>query len=252
MKRLAVLPLLAILILGASAGSKTIKNFGRDHMRVDGYELEHRREVEIEGTLENLLEIESALGDIEIVGGTDKVARLRVEIYEYKPDDLEVELSTDGRIYLESEGGYPSAVGSVYAEIPSHLELNIETGMGDVQVADMSGSEFISIETGLGGVTLMGLKDCQRVVVATGKGDIRLGPAGDLAEVELATGMGGIKVKDTMAVDIEASSGMGSIRFLDCDFDYVSGGTGMGSVKFKRSRFKDSDMSSGLGRVTYD
>lgn len=251
MKRLAVLPLLALLILGATASSKTIKNFGRDHIRVDGVKLEHRREVELRRELSELLEIESALGDIEVVGISGDVARLRVEIFEYTPDDLDVELTADGRIIYESAGGHPGAIGSVYAEVPAHLELDIETGLGDVELKDLSGGTRIEVETGMGGVTLDSVDGYEQVYVATGKGDIRLGPADGLHEVELATGMGGIKVKQAQVEDLEVSTGMGSIRFLDCELGHVSGGTGMGSIRFKRSTFEDSDLSSGLGRVTY-
>ncbi|MCP4547373.1 MAG: DUF4097 family beta strand repeat protein [bacterium] len=252
MKRLLLLPLLILLILGGTAGSKALKSLGRDHLTVDGVKLKHKREIELKGKLDDFLEIESALGDIEIHGIPGSRARLRIEIYEYKPGDIEVELTQDGSIILESEGRHPGAIGNVYAEVPNRLDLEIETGLGDVSISDFIGDGSIDVDTGLGAVILKDITNYRRLDIDTGKGDIYLGPVEDLEIVDLDTGMGAIKVKEAKVEEISASTGMGSIRFLDCDFDYVSGGTGMGSVKFRRTHYRESDISSGFGRVSDD
>ncbi len=250
LRRLTLLPLLALLVIGATGSSKTIKNFSKDHMRVDGVKLEYRREVEIEGVLDELLEIESGLGDMEIIGVAGNVARLNVEIYEYRRDDVTVELREDGRLELDSDGGHPTAIGRVYAEVPFGIDLLLETGLGDITINDMSGGDTIEVATGMGSVTIVHVDDYHSIDAATGKGDIRLGPCDNLDRVDMATGMGGIKVKSSTVEDLDVASGMGSIRFLDCDFGFVSGGTGMGSIHFKRTQYRESDVSSGLGRVT--
>ena len=250
LRRMTILLALGLLFLGATGSSKSIKSFSRDHMRVDGVKLEYQREVEIRGTLEDLLEIESGLGDIEIVGISGNEARLHVEIFEYKPDDVTVSLREDGRIVLDSRGDHPAALGRVYAEVPRSIDLMLETGFGEIEVSDMRGGGSMEIATGMGGITLVEVNDYREIDAATGKGDIRLGPCDGLDRVELATGMGGIKVKNSRVEDLDVSSGMGSIHFMDCEFGFVTGGTGMGSINFKRTQYRESDVSSGLGRVT--
>jgi hypothetical protein len=249
-RRLTILLGLALLILGATASSKSIKHFGRDHIRVDGVKLEHRREVEVKGPLTDLLEIESGLGDIEIIGVSGNEARLTIEIFEYKPDDVHVELREDGRVVLRSDGDHPAAIGRVYAEVPRGIDLLLETGLGDIEISDMQDGGTIEVATGMGGITIAQVNGYREIDAASGKGDIRLGPCDGLDRVDMATGMGGIKVKNSRIEDLDVSSGMGSIRFLDCDLGFVSGGTGMGSVHFKRTKYRESDVSSGLGRVT--
>jgi len=249
-KGLGLLALTAFLILGATASSRAVKHFGRDHMKVDGVSLEYRREVDLEGTLAERFSVESALGDVRITGVEGRTARLHVEIFEYTPDDLRVELDEDGRLVFKSEGGHPGAIGEIIAELPADLSLELSTGAGDVELKGMRGPR-IEIETGFGDVTLEDLAGQDRLEVSTGKGDIRMGPVEDLENVELSTGMGGIKVRDARVEDLEVSTGMGGIRLLDCALGRVSGGTGMGSVKFKRTTFDDSDVSAGLGGVSY-
>ena len=97
--------------------------------------------------------VESALGDVRITGVEGRTARLHVEIFEYTPDDLRVELGEDGRLVFKSEGGHPGAIGEIIAELPADLSLDLSTGAGDVELKGMRGPR-IEIETGLGDVTL--------------------------------------------------------------------------------------------------
>lgn len=251
MRRWTLLPLLALLLLGTTAGSRSVKDWGKDHIRVDGVKLEHRRTVELSGSADGLLEIESVLGDLEIQAVSGDELRLRVEIYEYEPGDLDVELRR-GRIVLNSRDGEPGAIGSVWAEVPEGLDLELTTGCGDIDVMGMKGSRSLVAETGLGDITFDDIKKVDEIEAATGKGDIRLGPAESIRMAELATGMGGIKVRDAEVEEIDTSSGMGSINFLDCRLGTVSGGTGMGKVRFKRTEYEYSDISSGFGGVRRD
>lgn len=251
MKQWIALPLLALLALGATGGSKSFEDWSKNHIRVDGERLEHRRTVELTGEGQELLEIESALGDLEIRAVEGNEIHLRVEIYEYAPDDVEVELHR-GRLVLHSRDGHESAVGAVVAEVPAGMELELATGYGDIDVQGMTGSRSIVAETGLGDVTLVGLDDVEEIEVATGKGDIRMGPAKGIVMAELATGMGGIKVHEAEVEEIDTATGMGGIRFLDCDLGIVTGGTGMGKVRFKRTDYRRSDISSGFGGVSGD
>ncbi len=251
MRNWIALPLLALLAMGATAGSKSFEDWGKDHIRVDGERLEYRRTVELSGGGQDLLEIESAMGDLEIHAVSGDEFRLRVEIYEYEPGDVEVELHR-GRLVLHSRDDHATAVGSVWAEVPEGVDLELTTGYGDIDIEGMKGSRNIVAETGLGDVTLEGLDDVEEIEVATGKGDIRMGPAKGIEMAELATGMGGIKVLEAQIEEIDTATGMGGIRFLDCELGTVSGGTGMGKVRFKRTEYRRSDISSGFGGVSGD
>lgn len=253
MRRWLAFALILVLAPPLTAGSRHLKDWGGDHMRVDGVKLEHRRTVELRADRpeDNLLEIESALGDLEIRGVRGDALRLTVEIYEYEPGDLTLELRR-GRIVLNSAGDHPGAVGAVVAEVPLDMDLELTTGYGDVDIEDMDGCSELVVETGLGDVTATGLERVEDIEIATGKGDIRLGPAREIGMAELATGMGGIKVREAEVDEIDASSGMGGIQFLDCELGLVTGGTGMGKIKFRNTDYDRSDISSGFGGVHRD
>lgn len=250
MKRWTILALLALLAVAGTAGSK-VKNWDDDHMRVDGVKLEHKRMVEIEGDADGRLELESALGDMEIRGVPGNTVRLRVEIHEAEPGDISVELS-HGRLRLTSASDNPGAIGDVWAEVPADLDLELSTGYGDMDVSSMNGSRRIILETGLGTITAEDLEGVEELEMSTGKGDLRLGPVKSMQMADLSTGMGGIKVRDAQVEELEVGSGMGGIDFLDCDLGLVSGGTGMGKVRFKRTEYRRSDVSSGWGGVHGD
>jgi hypothetical protein len=248
MKRLLLLPMLAVLILGTTAGSRTIQNLCDHGVRVDGVKLKHKRVVELEARLDRRLVIESAVGDIELHGVDGDDARLEVEIWERYPDDVEVAIE-DGEIVLRSRDHEPCVIGRVFGTIPAGIDLEIETGCGDVDLIDMARGHEIDVETGLGDITLQDIGGYRSIDASTGKGDIRLGPAEGLEDVELETGMGGIKIREAEVEELAVSSGFGSIHFLDCTFGSVSGSTGFGDVSFKRTRYDDSDISTGFGRV---
>jgi hypothetical protein len=241
---------LAILALGATAGSK-MKDWGEDHMTVDGAKLRHSRVVELDGKLDGFLELESGLGNLEVRGVPGEVAHLRLKIHEVEPGDLEVELD-HGRLRLKSASDKPGAIGDAWIDVPAGCELDLSTGYGDIDVSNMSGGRRIVAETGLGEVTLEDINGVTDIEVSTGKGDIRFGPATGIKAADLATGMGDIQVRDAKVEEIEVGTGMGGIDFLDCQLGLVSGSTGLGKVRFKRTQYERSDVSSGWGGVQGD
>ncbi len=252
MRRWPIVSLLAltVLALAATAGSK-MKDWGEDHITVDGVKLRHSRIVELEGKLDGFLELESGLGHLEVRGVPGDVARFRLKIHEVEPGDLEVRLE-QGRLRLVSASDKPGAIGDAWIEVPAGCELELTTGYGDIDVSGMQGGRRIVAETGLGDVTLEDIDKVTEIEVATGKGDIRLGPVTSVERVDLATGMGDIQVRDAQVQEIEVGTGMGGIDFLDCKLGDVSGSSGMGKVRFKRTEYERSDVSSGWGGVQGD
>ncbi len=252
MRRRHLVSLLALtaLALVATGGSK-VKDWGEDHMTVDGVKLRHSRSVELEGEVGDHFELEIGLGDLEVRGVPGQTARLRLKIHEVEPGDIEVRLE-QGRLRLVSASDNPGAIGDAWVEVPAGCELELTTGYGDIDVSKMSGGRRIVAETGLGEVTLEDISGVTEIEVATGKGDIRLGPVTDVERVDLATGMGDIQVRDAEVQEIEVGTGMGGIDFLDCKLGDVSGSSGMGKVRFKRTQYERSDVSSGWGGVQRD
>jgi hypothetical protein len=252
MRRWPIVSLLAltVLALGATAGSK-MKDWGEDHITVDGVKLRHSRIVELEGKPGDFLDLDSGLGHLEVRGVPGEVARFRLKIHEVEPGDLEVELD-HGRLRLKSASGNPGVIGDTWVEVPAGCELDLTTGYGDIDVADMRGGRRIVAETGLGEVTLENIDGVTEIEVATGKGDIRVGPITGVASADLGSGMGDIQVRDAQVQELAVSTGMGGIDFMDCRLGLVSGSTGMGKVRFKRTEYERSDVSSGWGGVQGD
>lgn len=252
MRRWPIVSLLALvlLVLGATAGSK-MKDWGEDHITVDGVKLRHSRIVELEGKPGDFLELESGLGHLEVRGVPGEIARFRLKIHEVEPGDLEVVLD-QGRLRFVSASDNPGAIGDAWVEVPAGCELELTTGYGDIDVSGMQGCRRIVAETGLGEVTLEDISEVTEIEVATGKGDIRLGPVTGVESADLASGMGDIQVRDAQVKEIEVGTGMGGIDFLDCRLGRVSGSTGMGKVHFKRTEYERSDVSSGWGGVQGD
>ncbi|MBM4117524.1 hypothetical protein FJ251_07215 [bacterium] len=245
-----ILLALAALILGATAGSK-MKDWGEDHMRVDGVRLEHSRLVELEGAPGGEFELEVGLGDIEVRGVSGDRARLRLKIPEAEPNDITVKLE-DGRLRLASASDNPGAIGDAWLELPAGCALELTTGYGDIDIIGMKGGRRIIAETGLGEVTLEDVGGIHEIEVSTGKGDIRVGPLAAIELAALKTGMGDIQVRDAEVEELEVGTGMGGIDFLDCRFGLVSGGTGLGKVRFKHTEYERSDVGSGWGGVQGD
>jgi hypothetical protein len=252
MRRWPIVSLLALLllVLGATAGSK-MKDWSKDHIRVDGVRLEHSRIVELEGEVGSAFELDAGLGDVEVRGVPGDRARLRLKIHEVEPGDLEVRLE-QGRLRLVSASDNPGAIGDAWIEVPAGCELDLTTGYGDIDIADMRGGRRIVAESGLGEITLENIDQVTEIEVATGKGDIRLGPATGVESADLASGMGDIQVRDAKVEELAVATGMGGIEFMDCRLGLVSGSTGMGKVRFKRTEYERSDVSSGWGGVQGD
>lgn len=245
-----VLLLLLPLVVGCGGGLCDVLK--RDTVRVDGVRLRHRRHVELNATNLSRLEVEAQRGDIMLRGTSGAVARLEVEIYEYRPGDATPRLSRDGQILFETRSGKPAAVGELRGKIPQSLSLDLATGMGAVEICEMRECAAIELSTGMGDILIAECEELRDLEASTGMGDLHLRRSRGLVRAELATGMGGIRVAEAQVRSLEVSSGMGGIKFRDCEFGRVTGGTGMGSIRFRETTYDQSDVSTGMGRVSYD
>jgi len=251
MKRILILLALGAVILGATGSSKLVKHFAEEGVEVDDVKLKHRRTIELRVDSADRLIYYAHVGDIRVRPGSGDRAVLSIELIEYEPGDGEAFLERDGSIGTRSKSGKPCALGELIAELPENLELELGSGLGDVELEGMDGSRRISVETGMGDIVLEDLSNVGRLEVETGMGEILMGPAKNIEEVDLETGMGSIKVRQVEAEMMDATTGMGGIRFNECHFDKLFAETGMGSVKLKDTVYRDSDLDTGLGSVKY-
>jgi len=251
MKRILIILALGIVFLGSTGSSRLVKHFAEEGVEVDGYKLKHRRTVELEVDLDGRLGYFAHVGDIRIRPGDGDEAILRIEVIEYEAGDAEVFIDSDGSVDTRSESDKPAVLGELIAEVPENLELDLGSGLGDIEIEGMDGSRRIIVETGMGDIVLEDLRNILRIDVETGMGDILLGPAKNLEEVDLATGMGKISVRQVEAEVLDAATGMGGIRFNECNFGKLYAETGLGSVKLKDTVYEDSDLDTGLGSVKY-
>jgi len=136
---------------------------------------------------------------------------------------------TKGRVSIDIEVGLPAALG-----------LEINTGSGDVEVADREG--MLTINTGSGdvetGAAASGLNVCTGsgdmaidaarydVQLSAGSGDISVGGLGGKARI--GTGSGDVRVRKVTG-DVVLSTGSGDIR-IDRSVGALSAGTGSGDV----------------------
>jgi hypothetical protein len=251
MKRFLIILTLGFVILGTTGSSRLVKHFAEEGVEVDGVRLKHRRTVELELDLDDRLIYFAHVGDIRIRPTNGNQAILHIELVEYRPDDGEAYLDRDGKIRTRSQSDHPCVLGPLIAEIPRGLNLELGSGVGDIEIEGMDGSRKIVIETGMGDIVLEDLRNIISIDAETGMGEILLGPAKNLEEVDLATGMGSIKVRGVEAEVLDAATGMGGIRFNDCIFDRLYAETGMGSIKLKDTVYEDSDLDTGMGSVKY-
>ncbi len=251
MKRLIIIMALGMVFLGATGSSRLVKHFAEEGVEIDGVRLKYRRTVELELDLDDRLIYYAHVGDIRIRPGSGREAILKIEIIEYREGDAEVYLDSDGKIRSRSKSDHPSALGPLIAELPQGIELELGSGLGDLEISDMDGSRRIFLETGMGDMLLEGLRNISSIDAESGMGDIVLENSRNLEEVDLATGMGSITVRNVEAEILDAATGLGGIRFNGCNFDKVYAETGMGSIKLRDTTYEDSDLDTGMGSVKY-
>jgi hypothetical protein len=251
MKKLLIILSLGLLIVGGTGSSRLVKHLAEEGVEVDGVRLKHRRTIELEVELDERLIYYAHVGDIRIRPGDGDELLLSIELIEYEPGDGEAYLGKDGKVRTRTRSEKPCVLGTLRAEVPEGLSLDLSSGLGDIEVMGMKGSERIVVESGMGDLVLEDLDGVGMVDAETGMGEILVGPCWNLESVDLSSGMGSIKVREVTAEFLEADTGMGGIRLTDCKFETVYGSTGMGSIRVKDTHYEDSDFDTGMGSIKY-
>lgn len=218
---------------------------------VDGVELEqeHVETIEIAEWHPSGIHVDSAMGDVLVQRGTGG-NRITVTLHETVVGDARADYE-DGKLVTRTASGEPSAIGDVTIYCDGELPaLVVETGMGDIEVADVSVLGRVELSTGMGDVELERFGDPEAVVVTTGMGDLEL-KDGTTLTLHATSGMGDVELARVSAADADLSSGMGDVEVRDCAFERIGANTGLGDVECRSTTYREADLETGLGSVEH-
>jgi len=166
MRKIAI-ALLTLAVAGAlAADDRRTENYSFDASSITRLELEH------------------AVGDLEIVESTGNTIEIRMtaECDGWRCDIDEIELVSDNfgkTLHLEVDG-YPRFGGDISVDLeirmPAHLALEIERGVGSTEIRGMTGD--IEIEAGVGEIEIEASAGSYRtatVEAGVGEADLRVG-----------------------------------------------------------------------------
>jgi DUF4097 and DUF4098 domain-containing protein YvlB len=170
------------------------------------------------------IRLNTASGDIVLKKGSGNDIKVLVK-YTYSDEDYKVLMEQNGtRLTLKEEFGRGNHSGNSTwtLEVPDNIDLNVNTGSGDL-TADQLAMELRS-NSGSGNVMLTAVKG--EIDINTGSGDYELDKVE--GEVTLNTGSG----------DVRASNGTGNYSF----------NTGSGNIKVDQLK-GDFNLNTGSGNV---
>lgn len=163
------------------------------------------------------IELETDDGEITVRPGTGREATLEAREWSglLGGPDLDVR-NENGRLVVDSDcpGWFSNACGAeLVLTVPRGVPVDLQTGSGDIEVADVVGDA--QLRTGSGGIEVIGLRD-GNLTARTGSGDIDATRI-DAGEVELRTGSGEIRVDRLRARTVESRTGSGDIDLSVAD-----------------------------------
>ena len=185
-------------------------------------------------SLNSLVDIKNGAGDVSVVGENVEEVTVTANLKKWSSDcQLKVEQSSKKvKISAEQTAVYgPECVADLTVVAPLAVKLDIETGSGDVDVANTTGG--LTFRTGSGNMKVASA-NLQRLEGKTGSGNVTIAAA--LAEGELKAGSGNIKLTFPKA----PTAGLVTI---------VSG-SGNTSVQMPKETKVSSDLKTGSGNVT--
>jgi hypothetical protein len=220
-----------------------------DDVTVDGVRLpaHHEEVLTLETWPAAGLVIQAHQGDVRVEPGEGPTT-LTVLVHEREPLEAHAHIE-DGRLVARATNGAACVIGRVLLRTSGPaLGLELGTGMGDVELRDVSVEGRLKLATGMGAVRLGAPGRPQSVELSSGMGDIA---ATDVrcARFEAETGLGDVRVERLEAEEAELSSGMGDIEIERSRGGRIEANSGMGDVELVESSFGARDLGTGLGRV---
>ncbi len=173
------------------------------------------------------LEIDLGSGDVKIRGNSGSELNLMVEYKEYKPGDATI-LIKNGKLSYETKSGKPAAIMGVSGTVPQSVSLKIDTGSGDVEVAEMRGNRDLSIDTGSGKVKV---SNCALIKLQadTGSGGVDIAES-SITKLDADTGSGNVSLIGSRIGSAKVNTGSGNIRIIDSEIEHRMFETGSGKV----------------------
>lgn len=220
-----------------------------DHVTVDGVRLpvQHEEVLTLEAWPATGLVIRAHQGDVR-VEHAEGPTTLTVVVHEREPGQAHAHFE-DGKLVARAANGAKCAIGRVHLRTSGPaLGLEIDTGLGDVELRGVRVEGRLAIETGMGDVTLSGAGEPQTVELASGMGDIAVTQL-RCKRLEAGTGMGDVSVDGLEAEEVELSSGMGDVDVERSRGGRIEASSGMGDVVLVESSFTSKDLDTGLGSV---
>jgi hypothetical protein len=206
---------------------------------------EESRELSLDASGIDTIEIDAGAGSLEVRGGADantiavtaliqvpgKKEEKALEIIE---SDLVLTLERDGdratlKGYFDSNnwgwGDSPSV--RLEVEVPSRLGLDIDDSSGSIKVRDVAGDIEIDDSSGSLEMTNVG----GDIRIEDGSGSITVNGVG--GDISINDGSGSITVSDVRG-SVIVDDGSGSINVSDVDADLIIEDDGSGSLNFAR------------------
>lgn len=204
------------------------------------FDYEERRDLELDATGIEELEIESRAGSITVDGTDgDRIivnATIRVDerddaARQLIEDYLDLTLARDGGLAILDAGfDHPGVDVSIdlLVRIPAGMNVTIDDGSGSITVGGTR--SFVRIEDGSGSIALT---DIAGASIDDGSGSIEIN--GSSEDVEIIDGSGSITVRG-VAGSVVVDDGSGSISIVDVERDVIIEESGSGGLKISDVR----------------
>ena len=205
---------------------------------------EETRDLTLDASGINTVEIEAGAGSLEVRGSADAdaisvTALIQLSEREEKAkkiieSDLVLTLERDGdtavlNSYFESSawGWDDSPSIRLVVEVSDRIALEIEDGSGSIRIWDVSGN--IEIEDGSGSLQMSNVGG--DIQIEDGSGSVFVEGVG--GDISIDDGSGSITVKDVRG-SVIIDDGSGGINVTDVDADLIIEEDGRGSLNFAR------------------
>ncbi|HZM00241.1 MAG TPA: DUF4097 family beta strand repeat-containing protein [Planctomycetota bacterium] len=234
---------------------------------VDDVLLPYERWVEVELAAPGAgrLEVETALGPVELQGAAQESCRLSARVHSEREGDGQVSIE-GGRLVATSQQGGKVFLDAVKGSVPEALGLKIVTGTGDVSVERVAKGGPLAIDTGTGEITVRESEPAS-LTIETGTAAVRL-ERGGAARVRVDSGAGDVLVVDgtwgTIQVEggttdctlqgataetVILDSGTGTLRLQGCTVGRAKLDSGTGDLVISGGSCQRADLDSGTGDI---
>lgn len=216
---------------------------------MNGESLPYTRTIELSDIIDQRFLLDLPATDITLRGIDGHVATLHIQVQEKITGDARIDL-TPNSLDLSSSSHCPIFIRSIVGEIPRSLDLDLNTGSGDITIENLSGENTVRIRTGGGDVQLSELNGLSLISIETGSGSVRLRSGSNLRKVMIETGRGRIYIEQLNGINtLSLDSSAGDIHLLRVSAGETELDTGIGDIILDTSSFSVIETRTGRGIV---